>query len=131
MLFGEKHRLARVNAHLTQAQLAQKLGIAKRTLEGYESGSFYPRKRKVYDELAELFQVDRNWFLTEDGDDAEESAKRDVDEVLRSVTALYSGGRLSENDKDALARALMDAYWTAKGKAISEKSDEGAEEEHV
>ncbi|MBQ3760534.1 MAG: helix-turn-helix transcriptional regulator [Clostridia bacterium] len=131
MLFGEKLRLARVNAHLTQAQLAQKLGIAKRTLEGYESGSFYPRKRKVYDELAELFQVDRNWFLTEDGDDAEESAKRDMDEVLRSVTALYSGGRLSENDKDALARALMDAYWTAKGKAISEKSDEGAEEEHV
>ena len=118
MLFGEKLRLARVNAHLTQAQLAQKLGIAKRTLE-------------VYDELAELFQVDRNWFLTEDGDDAEESAKRDMDEVLRSVTALYSGGRLSENDKDALARALMDAYWTAKGKAISEKSDEGAEEEHV
>ena len=131
MLFGEKLRLARVNAHLTQAQLAQKLGIAKRTLEGYESGSFYPRKRKVYDELAELFQVDRNWFLTEDGDDAEESAKRDMDEVLRSVTALYSGGRLSENDKDALARALMDAYWTAKGKAISEKSNEGAEEEHV
>ncbi len=131
MLFGEKLRLARVNAHLTQAQLAQKLGIAKRTLEGYESGSFYPRKRKVYDELAELFQVDKNWFLTEDGDDAEESAKRDMDEVLRSVTALYSGGRLSENDKDALARALMDAYWTAKGKAISEKSAEGAEEEHV
>ena len=131
MLFGEKLRLARVNSHLTQAQLAQKLGIAKRTLEGYESGSFYPRKRKVYDELAELFQVDRNWFLTEDGDDAEESAKRDMDEVLRSVTALYSGGRLSENDKDALARALMDAYWTAKGKKISEQSDEGAEEEHV
>ena len=131
MLFGEKLRLARVNAHLTQAQLAQKLGIAKRTLEGYESGSFYPRKRKLYDELAELFQVDRNWFLTEDGDDAEESAKRDMDEVLRSVTALYSGGRLSENDKDALARALMDAYWTAKGKKISEQSDEGAEEEHV
>ena len=43
-------------------------------------------------------------------------AQSDMEQMVASVSALYSGGRLSEEDKDALARALMDAYWIAKGK---------------
>ena len=116
MKFGEKLRLARTNAHMTQAELASTLGLAKRTVEGYESCSFYPRQRKTYDKLAELFNVERNWFLTESDEDKEESAKNDMEQAIASVQALYTGGRLSEADKDALAKALMDAYWIAKGK---------------
>ncbi len=116
MKFGEKLRLARTNAHMTQAELANTLGLAKRTVEGYESCSFYPRKRATYDKLADLFGVERNWFLTESDDDKEQTAQSDMEQMVASVSALYSGGRLSEEDKDALARALMDAYWIAKGK---------------
>ena len=116
MKFGEKLRMARTNAHMTQAELAKELGLAKRTVEGYEACAFYPRKRETYDKLAELFDVERNWFLTEEEGGREDSAKNDMEKALESVTALYSGGRLSEEDKDALARALMDAYWIAKSR---------------
>ena len=116
MKFGEKLRLARTNAHMTQAELAEALGLAKRTVEGYESCSFYPRKRSTYDKLADLFGLERNWFLTENEESKEESAKSDIEQAVADITALYTGGRLSEEDKDALARALMDAYWIAKGK---------------
>ncbi len=116
MKFGEKLRMARTHARMTQADLANHLGLAKRTVEGYESGSFYPRKRKVYDQLAELFEVDKNWFLTESDDNAQQTAAHDMEQALSQVQALYSGGRLSEDDKDALAKALMDAYFIAKGK---------------
>ena len=116
MKFGEKLRLARTDAHMTQLELAQKLRVAKRTVEGYESCSFYPRQRRIYDELAELFGVDRNWFLTESDETRTEDAKNDIEQMVADVRALYAGGRLSEEDKDALARALMEAYWIAKGK---------------
>ena len=116
MKFGEKLRLARTNARMTQAELAEALGLAKRTVEGYESCSFYPRKRAIYDRLADIFGVERNWFLTENDEHREQSAQSDMEKVVASVSALYTGGRLSEEDKDALARALMDAYWIAKGK---------------
>ena len=116
MKFGEKLRLARTNAHMTQAELAEALGLAKRTVEGYESCSFYPRKRSTYDKLADLFGLERNWFLTENEESKEESAKSDIEQAVADITALYTGGRLSEEDKDALARALMDAYWIAKDK---------------
>ena len=54
--------------------------------------------------------------LTENDENREQSAQSDMEKVVASVSALYTGGRLSEEDKDALARALMDAYWIAKGK---------------
>ena len=122
MKFGEKLRLVRGRRHMTQEELARRLGLSKRTVEGYESGAFYPRKRQVYDQLAALFGVDKKWFLTEDdeGGDAapgEEEARR----VLEAAKALYAGGALSQQDKDALAQALMDAYWMAKSRQAGDK----------
>ena len=36
--------------------------------------------------------------------------------MLSRVKALFSGGSMSESDKDALAKALMEAYLLAKKK---------------
>lgn len=117
MRFCEKLRLKRTQAHMTQEELARRLGLAKRTVEGYESGQFYPRKREVYTLLSDLFGVDRNWFLTEDEPASPADGSRgEAEEVLSRVKALFSGGSMSESDKDALAKALMEAYWLAKKK---------------
>ena len=121
MKFGEKLRRARTDAKLTQAELAKRLGLAKRTVEGYEAGSFYPRDRSVYDRLEQVFGVDKNWFLTEESEEDKKSASFKVEEVLATVRALYAGGELSNDDKDALARALMDAYFIAREKRGEEK----------
>ena len=125
MKFCEKLRLKRTQAHMTQEELARRLGLAKRTVEGYESGQFYPRSREVYSQLSTLFGVDKNWFLTEDepSHDWSEDARGEAEEVISRVRGLYAGGRMSESDKDALAKALMEAYWMAKKKS--------AEDSHV
>lgn len=115
MKFGEKLRACRKGARLTQEELASRLGLAKRTVEGYESGAFYPRDREVYDKLAALFQMDKDYFLTEN--DAPADGKKTAEEVLTTARALFAGGEMSEEDKDTLARALMDAYWMAKRKS--------------
>lgn len=117
MKFCEKLRTVRQGAHMTQEELAKKLGLSKRTVEGYESGAFYPRNRAVYDQLSGLFCVDKNYFLTEDDAPRGESGERAAAQVLETVRALYAGGDLKQEDKDALAQALMEAYWMAKRKS--------------
>ena len=39
---------------------------------------------------------------------------KDAEAVIADVSALFAGGQLSEQDKDAVMRALQDAYWMAK-----------------
>ncbi|MBR4234974.1 MAG: helix-turn-helix transcriptional regulator [Clostridia bacterium] len=119
MKFGEKLRLKRTQMRLTQEELSARLGVSKRTLEGYEAGAFYPRKREIYARLSEIFGVDKNWFLTEDEETVSGDSKyatpaeTEAARIVESVRALYAGGELCDADKDALARALMDAYWLA------------------
>lgn len=114
MKFSEKVRACRKAAHMTQEDLAKRLGKSKRTIEGYEAGHCYPRTREVYQDLAQIFNVDVNFFLTEDATspDAKERARQ----LIESAKALYAGGELKSKDKDALAQALMDAYFIAKAK---------------
>lgn len=64
MAFYERLKEARINARLTQEQLAQKIGVAKSTLSGYESGSREPSVATVA-KLLQTLQVDAN-FLYQD-----------------------------------------------------------------
>ena len=65
MKFGEKLREQRNKAGLSQEELGKYVGITKRTIINYENGNSYPQDRKVYFKLAEYFDVDVNYFLTE------------------------------------------------------------------
>ena len=113
MKFGEKLRCQRARMGYTQEQLSKLLGLSKRTVEGYESGRFYPQKREVYDRLSGIFGVERNYFLAED-EEALPDAAAEIRRVLTQVKALYAGGSLSPRDEDELASALMDAYFIAR-----------------
>lgn len=115
MRFCEKLREKRLGANMTQEELSKLLGKSKRTVEGYESGAYYPRTRDVYARLSEIFSTDINWFLTEDETPAQDAAEK-AKQLIENARALYAGGELNEDDKDALARALMDAYFIAKKK---------------
>ena len=33
---------------------------------------------------------------------------------MEEVSGLFAGGRISQDDKDAVMRAIQDAYWIAK-----------------
>ena len=112
MKFSEKLRQQRHAQGLTQEELAARLGVSKRTVEGYEAGKYYPRRRETYYKIAEILGQDAGWYMMEEMETAEQMAQQ----VLDNASALYSGGTLSEEDKDALAQALMEAYWIAKRK---------------
>lgn len=62
MSFRERLRIARKNAELTQAQVANELGIDKSTYSGYETGKSEPDILKVQ-KLSYMFNVTSDFLI--------------------------------------------------------------------
>lgn len=123
MKFSEKLRTSRINAGLTQQQLADKLGVSLRTVTNYETGERYPKKRELYKKMAEILSVDVNFLLTEDEEFVTAAAEKygrtgaaQAQELLAQVTGLFAGGSMAQDDMDEMMKAIQDAYWIAKEK---------------
>ena len=63
-MFNNRLREARLRANLTQAQLADAIGVAKSTLTGYELGNSEPDMNKI-EQFMSVLKVDAN-FLFQD-----------------------------------------------------------------
>ncbi len=121
MNFGEKLREIRTKENLTQQEMADKIGVSLRTLKAYELGETLPRFRKIYHKIADEFNVDINYLLTE-GDDFILTAgekhgyrgSKGAEALIADARALFAGGELSEHDKKVVFDALQEAFFEAK-----------------
>ena len=125
MKFAEKVRAARLNIGYTQKQLAEITHVALRTIVSYEKGESYPRKRETYAALANALDVETNYLLTEDEEFVVNAAERygtrgaaQAQAVIEGFSGLCAGGALSEEDKDAVMKALQDIYWESKARNV-------------
>ena len=133
MTFSDKIKRSREIAKLTQQELADLVGISKRALAAYESGGAVAR-RSTTEKLAAALKVSVK-FLTDDDctdpladiekDTYVEQARalygakgvRDMNELLDENRALFAGGSISEEQKDAYFQAIMAAYLACKEEA--------------
>ena len=125
MKFAEKLKAARLDKGYTQKQLAEISHVAFRTIVSYEKGDSYPRKRETYAELAKALDVEKNYLLTEDEEFVVNAAEQygtngaaQAQAVINGFSGLCAGGTLSENDKDAVMKALQDIYWESKARNV-------------
>ena len=123
MKFGEKIKAARKKAGMSQEEFANEIGVSLRTVTNYETGDRYPKKREMYNKMAGVLGVDINYLLTDDEAfllNAEKkyghSGKKQAQALVSEIGALFSGGKLSEDDRDEMMRAIQQAYWIAKEK---------------
>ena len=133
MTFSDKIKRAREVAKLTQNELAQEVGVSQRTIASYESGGARAR-RSTTEKLARALKVSVK-YLSDDAcvdplediekDEYIEQARelygakgvRDMDSLLADNAALFAGGELSQEQKDAFFQAVMTAYVTCKEEA--------------
>ena len=130
MTFSDKIKRSREVVGLTQQELADLVGVSNRTIASYESGGASAR-RSTITKLARELKVSVRFLLEEEctdplsdieKDDYVEEARRlygsagarDVDTLLRDNAALFAGGELSQEEKDAFFQAVMRAYVTSK-----------------
>ena len=121
MNFGEKIRELRKIKKLSQAELATLIDSTPRTIRTYELEGKHPRHRETYYKLAEVFNVDPNYLLTEDREFTLKVSEihgltgaRQAQQLVEQMSGLFAGGELSEKDIDGVMRAMQELYWKAK-----------------
>ncbi len=121
MIFREKLRERRRAAGLSQAELARRVGVTERTIQNYELGSRKPQQMDIVRRLSEELGCPMEYLLgTADTHIVEAyerggaPAARDVEALVTEISGLFAGGRLEEEEKDAIMAALTRAYWDAK-----------------
>lgn len=122
MGFKERLKSKRVEAGLTQAELAARVSVTARTIQNYEMGTRRPNSKVVAD-LATALGTTVDYLLTSADvyamaakEKGGSKAARDIDELVGEVTGLFAGGQLSEDALEGAMRALNEAYWLAKEK---------------
>lgn len=125
MKFGEKFKTERLKKNLTQKEVADALGINRRMITRYENGLSFPRTKGAYKKIADFFGVDVNYLLTEDDEFVVRVSEKygshgmkQAQELIDGMSGLFAGGTLSEQDKDAVMKALQDIYWESKARNV-------------
>ena len=121
MVFKDRLKEKRVEAGLTQTELAKRAGVTARTIQNYELGNRKPANMEVIQKIADALGTTTEYLLGSSGTYVVEAhekggskAARDIDELVSEVTGMFAGGELSEDAIEGAYKALTDAYWIAK-----------------
>ena len=109
--FGAKVKEQRGNLGLSQKQLAEKAGMGIRTITSYELGERKPYQAQLY-KLAKALEVSTEYLQMRKNSGTREAL--DLQKMLAENTALFAGGTLSEEAKDAYFQAVAEAYYDCK-----------------
>lgn len=131
--FAKKLKDARERKDLSQTELAKRAGISQRSITSYENENIIPRGNTIR-KLAKALNVSIEYLVNEEVTDP--NAGRDKDAfigtardnygikgerearlLLERNKALFAGGELDQEAKDAFFEALMVAYVQCKEEA--------------
>ena len=117
MSFKDKLKEKRLEANLTQVQLAEKVSVTPRTIQHYELGTRKPTKLDIVEKLAKALNTTPEYLLGQNGllvvaahEQGGSKAARDIDELVSEVTGMFAGGRLSDARwrDEGVERCLLD-----------------------
>ena len=130
MKFNEKLKKLRTEAHLSQTELAKIVGITERSIYNYEMSDRIP-KVDVVKRIADALSVSVDYLTSDDNDDRERSkifmanakeqfgyrGAQEAEMLLERATAMFAGGELNQEAKDAFFESITQAYFNAKNVA--------------
>ena len=121
MTFSEVLRTARLKAGMSQEELAEKIGVSRRTINSYENGKSWPKNNARYRALADvlgvpvtsLTLVEERCEELSDVNSRSELKKKGAD-VLTEYHTLFAGDVATEEDLDWFKQASDQIYWDLK-----------------
>lgn len=132
MIFGEKLKKLRQNAGMSQSELASELGVTRRSIVYYENSERYPKSRDIIMKAASVFNVSVDCLIGENDEFVIQATERygakgqrDAIELVGEIGALFAGGKLNDDDKDKVFKAISDIYWESK--EINKKYSAGSD----
>lgn len=139
--FGDKIKAARKVRGMTQRELADAVGVTIRTIQLYETNDRQPKNATAIVKLARALHMDVNYFLSPEELAQVEEQERFMEEaedkygsrgraqarmLLDQTSALFAGGELSDEDKEAFFRTMSEIYFDSKDKAKKFSPKKGA-----
>lgn len=103
---GEKIKTARKAQKITQQAMADRLGVHRSTIANYEIERRRPSVEEIK-EIAKILMVDVNYLLEGEEVSAEAELKTRANDVFFDLD-------ISEADKDAIFRDIMEIYMKGK-----------------
>lgn len=129
MTFGEKFKAEREKRNMTQQAVADGLGLNRRMITRYEHNVSFPRSRKAYKKIADFFEIDVNYLLTEDREytpwsEGEHNSHGMVQaqRLVDKIADLFSNGSLSDMEKETVMKSLQDIYWHSRIHSAEQQS---------
>jgi len=131
--FADKIREARESLGISQGTLAERAEVSQRSVTAYETGAARPRGATLR-RLARALNLSADYLLYDEIDDPKSGIEKDpyletaysaygargeeeAGALLDQNRALFAGGSLSQEAKDAFFEAVMTAYVTCKEEA--------------
>ena len=131
--FPEKLKEARIESGMTQIELGEAAEISQRAIAGYEKGEKKPRQAVML-RLAKALNVsvkfltdpecedpmediEKDGYITEARERYGSVGAKDMDRLLSENRALFAGGELSPEQKDAFFSAVLEAYVACRNEA--------------
>lgn len=129
MKIGDKIKAARKKAGITQKELAEAVHVTQRCIQYYEGNIRKPQNTEIIIKLAAALNVDVNYFLSEKElelmrenelfiGEAEsqfgKTGKAQAQNLIENAQALFAGGDLEEEDKEAFFQAITEIYFDSK-----------------
>ncbi|MBP2028124.1 transcriptional regulator with XRE-family HTH domain [Acetoanaerobium pronyense] len=146
MNFGEKIKELRKKRGFSQSELAEKIGVTQKTICNYENGTRFPKGQKIINGFADIFDVSIDYLLDDTEIDSNKQnikieykdefistakenfgykGKKEAENLLEKTAAIFSGGSLSDEDKDAFFQSITELYFDAKSKSRKKYGKKG------
>lgn len=144
MTFAEKVKSARELREINQQALAEMMGVSRRTVVAWETTDAQPHASRIR-KLAEVLQVSTDYLMNDDITDpthgiekqpyVEEARERygakaakEINFLMERNNALFAGGEISDDAKEAYFQAVMKAYLECKEAARQTYGRKGKKE---
>ncbi len=121
MKFQDRLKELRQKNNLSQVELGKLVGVSDRTIQNYENSRRTPQTYDIIYKLASALGVKVEELVSEEdmlivgaAERGGVKAARDIGQLVGEVSAMFAGGELTDEDKDAAMRALNEAYWESK-----------------
>ena len=120
--YGERLMRARKEKELSREELGKLCGITGRTIQNYELGHVTPNRIDVSQRLADVLDISVDYLIYGEKEETE-LTEEDKREILAHASALFAGGKLSDDEQLAFIYELQTLYMKAR-QIIKDREDE-------
>ena len=120
--YGEPLMRARKEKELSREELGKLCGITGRTIQNYELGHVTPNRIDVSQRLADVLDISVDYLIYGEKEETE-LTEEEKKEILAHASALFAGGKLSDEEQLAFIYELQTLYMKAR-QIIKDREDE-------